>query len=306
GSSCESVITKLHDSALTTPKLLDQVRRESVITSLIDTALTTAELLDQVEYLYQIKLKADDEIDELRTILAERLRKEEFGFRNFGVSTKKLQCFIANTEVFEWFANAHSDVADRMEAGLAERRGTPMSTDERIRQLQEKLEEKDRQIALLRHPHLPHKRVRVEKPGASSGRVRVAEPGGSSGRVQVAEPRESSWREEWNGRDDSGDDESEQASPDTDVVMDDTGGEASVATNTVGVVPEGGNTREEIERKLRAEYNRKMRDEVQREVAIRAKQIARDLNRKSLQADEERVRRALEGYQKNYDTGKAK
>ncbi|KAJ3266076.1 hypothetical protein HK104_006163 [Borealophlyctis nickersoniae] len=252
GASRESIITKLHDSALTTPKLLDQVG-----------------------YLYQIKLKADDEIEELRNILAERLRKEEFGFRNFGVGTKKLQRFIDNTEVFEWFSNAHPDVADKMEAGLAERRGTPMSTDERILQMQKQLEERDRVIAQLReNPHQPQKRARYAEPGASSG------------------------REESDGRDGNGSD-----SLDDDVDMDCTGGGASVATNI----------RETIEREVRAEYHRKLavevqkvKDDAERQLAIRSKEIEKDINRKSLLADQKRIQDMLDAYQRKYDTEKDK
>ncbi|KAJ3267194.1 hypothetical protein HK104_005966 [Borealophlyctis nickersoniae] len=253
----------------------ESVSRESIITRLLDTELTTAELLDQVKNLYHIKLKADDEIDELRNILAERLRKEDFGYTNFvGVDfTKKLQRFIDNTEVFEWFAEAHSDVGDKMKTGLAERRGTHV--DEWIRKLEEQLREKDRQLALC---YQPNKRVRVEQAGG---------------------------REESDGRDDNGMDAVDDGlnGLDTDVDMDYTGGGSSVATNT----------RETIEREVRAEYDRKLevevqkvKDDAERQVAARAKEIERNANRRTLLADQKRVQDLLDAYQRKYDNEKDK
>ncbi|KAJ3253532.1 hypothetical protein HK104_007268, partial [Borealophlyctis nickersoniae] len=221
-----------------------------------------------------------------------------------------------------------------IKAGLAERRGTPMSADEWVRKLEEVVREQNRQIALLRknqlneaigfaYPRLSQKRVRT---GESSRRVQ-----GRSGWVQVAERGESSGREEWNGRDDSGDDELEShrdGSPDTDVDMDNTGGELPVATNTVGIVSEGGNTREEIERELRAEYDRKMKEQVQklkdegerqvaarlkefetktnRMLAEREKEIQRKVTRDFLEGRKADIDRKMDAYQKNYDAEKAK
>ncbi|KAJ3259053.1 hypothetical protein HK104_006958, partial [Borealophlyctis nickersoniae] len=74
------------------------------------------------------------------------------------------------------------------------------------------------------------------------------------------------------------------------------------------VVPEGGNTREEIERQLRAEYDRKLMDEVhklkdegERQLAIRPKEIAKEFNKQSLLADKDRITTQLDAYKKRHD-----
>ncbi|KAJ3276135.1 hypothetical protein HK104_003720 [Borealophlyctis nickersoniae] len=209
---------------------------ESAITKLHDTALTTAELLDEVGHVYQIKLKAEDEINELRTILVGRLSRDEFGLRNVALKSNKLQRFIANAQVFDWFAKARSEVAGRIKAGFA-------------------------------YPRLPHKRVWVTGPGESSG------------------------REELDGRDNNGRDALDDAlyGSDTELGRDDTGGEASVATNTVEVVPKGGKTPEE-------EFKRKLaerEEEFERKLAACEKEIEREFKRKLAAREEKEIERKL-------------
>ncbi|KAJ3279739.1 hypothetical protein HK104_001188 [Borealophlyctis nickersoniae] len=260
--------------------------RESAITKLHDTAFTTAELLDEVGHVYQIKLKAEDEINELRTILAERLSRDEFGLRNVALKSNKLQCFIANAQVFDWFAKAHSEVAGRIKAGLRERLASPMSKAEWLRELEERVKEQNRQlVALLEYqlnaptgfayPRLPHKRVWVAGPGESSG------------------------REESDGRDNNGRDALDDAlyGLDTELGRDDTGGEAYVATNTVEVVPKGGKTREEeFERKL-AERE----EEFERKLAARETEIEREFERKLAAREEKEIERKLAARMKQYE-----
>ncbi|KAJ3264070.1 hypothetical protein HK104_006530 [Borealophlyctis nickersoniae] len=254
--------------------------RDSAITRLKNTNFKTEELLDEVTNLYHIELKAEAEIKTLKKILAEKLQREEFGSRNGALTEAKLALFVDNTRVFDWFAKTYSGLAGRIEAGLRERLTTPMSDAERVWELEERLRELENQ----RYPRLPQKRFWVAGPGQSSG------------------------REESDGRDDSGRDALGDPLHGSDTVLgrDDTGGESSVATNTVEVVPNGGKTREEIERDLAADYDKKLAEEVERRVAVRAKEIQRDINRKSLLAEQKRVQDMLDAYQKNYNTEKDK
>ncbi|KAJ3251256.1 hypothetical protein HK104_007383, partial [Borealophlyctis nickersoniae] len=192
--------------------------RNSVIKKLNGTALTTAQMLDELGHVYQIKLQADGEINELMHLLAERLKRDEFGLRNVALDSNKLALFIGNTQVFEWFAAAHLDVARRIEAGLRERVEPPMSDAERIREL----EECNRQLLNALKNQQP--KLTYQLPPRK--RLRIAEPEES---LEGEEP------EETDGRDD-------------------TGGEGSVATNNVDVVPEDRETcDEEVEDKLAEE-----------------------------------------------------
>ncbi|KAJ3260563.1 hypothetical protein HK104_006871 [Borealophlyctis nickersoniae] len=115
--------------------------RESAMKKLKEIGLTTAEMLDELVYLYQIELKAKGEIDELQNILAERLKTDEFGLRNVTLDSNKLMLFVSNTQVFEWFAKAYSDIASRIQAGFRERLAPPMSDAERVRELEEQNQE---------------------------------------------------------------------------------------------------------------------------------------------------------------------
>ncbi|KAJ3274453.1 hypothetical protein HK104_004090 [Borealophlyctis nickersoniae] len=260
--------------------------RESAITKLHDTALTTAELLDEVGHVYQIKLKAEDEINELRTILTERLSRDEFGLRNVTLKSNKLQRFIANAQVFDWFAKAHSEVAGRIQAGLRERLASPMSKAERLRELEERVKEQNRQLAVLLD-NQPNEPIGFAYPCLPQKRVWVAGPGEFSG------------REESDGRDDNGRDALDEPIywPETEFCREDTGGEASVATDTVEVVPKGGKTREEeFERKLAAREK-----EFERKLAARKKEIKREFERELAAREEKEIERKLAARMKQYE-----
>ncbi|KAJ3272894.1 hypothetical protein HK104_004381 [Borealophlyctis nickersoniae] len=204
--------------------------RNSVIKKLNGTALTTAQMLDELEHVYKIKLQADGEINELMHILAERLRRDEFGLRNIGLDSNKLALFIGNTAVFKWFAAAHSDVARRIEAGLAERVAPPMSDAERIRELEE------------------HNRQLLDALNNQQPKLTYLLP--PRKRLRIAEREESSGGEESDGRDDKRAEDALEDETNRAFEMvekegrDDTGGEASAATNNVEVVPKDRETRE--------------------------------------------------------------
>ncbi|KAJ3271699.1 hypothetical protein HK104_004645 [Borealophlyctis nickersoniae] len=214
--------------------------RDSVITKLDKTGLTTADMLDELVHIHRTKLQADGEINQLRTMLAQRLGRDEFGLRNAGVTTDQLQNFVDNTRVFKWFAAEHSNVASRIEAGLRERLAPPMSDTDRIRELEE---EKRQLLDLLKNQQnhypsfdnlrLPPKRLRIAGSGQSSG---GEESDGRDGKRAEDElvALEDEIREEMvekEGRDDMG-------------------GEASVATNNADVVPKNRETREEKLKRL--------------------------------------------------------
>ncbi|KAJ3260882.1 hypothetical protein HK104_006855 [Borealophlyctis nickersoniae] len=215
--------------------------RDSVITKLDKTGLTTADMLNELVHIYDIKLQAEGEINQLRTMLAQRLGRDEFGLRNVALTPDKLQNFISNTRVFEWFATEHPDVAGRIEAGLRERLAPPMSDAERIRKLEEHnlqlldaLKNQQNHYPSFDYLRPPHKRLRIAGPAESSGRE--GSDGGDDKRAE-----------------DELDDDLLFGSDSEEVVgkegRDDTGGEASVvtsvATNNTNVVPKHRETREE-------------------------------------------------------------
>ncbi|KAJ3267781.1 hypothetical protein HK104_005620 [Borealophlyctis nickersoniae] len=238
--------------------------RDSAIKKLGRTPLTTAAMLDELGHVYNMQLQADGEINQLRKMLAERLEREEFGLRNVDLETNKLQLFVDNTRVFDWFAAEHSEVTDRIQAGLRERLAPPKSDTELVRQLKE---ENRQLLDLLQNQQNHYPSFDYQLPPRK--------------RLRIAEPEE--WGEEPDGRVDrrgevvlddyllfgsdtedmvekeSRDDTGGEASAATNAVevvpkdreemvekegRDDTGGEASVATNTVEVVPKHRETRE--------------------------------------------------------------
>ncbi|KAJ3245578.1 hypothetical protein HK104_007946, partial [Borealophlyctis nickersoniae] len=67
-----------------------------------------------------------------------------------------------------------------------------------------------------------------------------------------------------------------------------------------------GKTRQEIERELAADYNRKLAAEVERRVAARAKEIERQVNRRLAVDQEEHIQRKLKARKEKYEDDTAK
>ncbi|KAJ3268451.1 hypothetical protein HK104_005371, partial [Borealophlyctis nickersoniae] len=244
--------------------------RESAIERLKQVALTPAQMLDQLGYIFEIAGKALGELDEMTTILVDRLKRQEFGSRNVALKTNDLERFVSNATVFQWFADEHKEVASKMVEGLKETRTPPKSDDERIRELEEhnrQVEEQNRQLlALLNNQQNEPKRIAYERP--LHKRPQITGPGGEESDGRDDNRTESSEGEESHGRDhkraeDALDDEIKRLHSEEMVEKegkDTEGGEASAATNNVEVVLKDREIDEEKLKTLVKMVKRKLKD----------------------------------------------
>ncbi|KAJ3255966.1 hypothetical protein HK104_007114, partial [Borealophlyctis nickersoniae] len=171
------------------------LNRTSAYDKLENAGFSTAQKLAQLRYLHTIIVKANAEGRAMMNVLAEMLEGDKFGLKNRALDDKDLEeVIIYNPVVFGWFKDSYPEIADRMEAGLEERKSSrqitkppppPPSNDNKIhelrRQVQEmaaRLQKKQKHITYNRHTTalLQKKQKRITYNRHTNKKRKVAEP----------------------------------------------------------------------------------------------------------------------------------
>ncbi|KAJ3246843.1 hypothetical protein HK104_007846, partial [Borealophlyctis nickersoniae] len=115
------------------------LNRSSAIEKLKKANLSTTEYLEALQHIFTIEEKAMREAEAMKTHVALKLEKEDFGVLNMDLDNDDLELLVNDTQIFSWLKGAYPHTASKMQAGLVERYTRPKSDAERVRELEEQL-----------------------------------------------------------------------------------------------------------------------------------------------------------------------